>query len=231
MPSSEPMTRGYRVALGALSPVVRRWGRLEVAGLEHLPETGPVLLAGNHDSHWDPVMIGVAARFSKRQIRALAKSELWQVPRPGADPERDGAGPDRARQGRQAERWTSRSKTLRAGRLHRRLPRKGPARRGKVLRARSGLGRLALEVPEAHITLGSQSQGTLGLTELSPRRPPPPRPASSTRWAVNPDRTRTTGAEELSARLLAEIREQVPRDPAGRRRKAARRARAAADGG
>ena len=36
---------------------------------------------------------------------------------------------------------------------------------------------------------------------------------------------------ELPARLLAEIRAEVPRDPAGRRRKAARRARAAADGG
>src|SRR6185312_4995672 len=60
------------------SPVVRRWGRLEVEGLDALPATGPVLLAGNHDSYWDPVAIGVAA-LPRRQIRALAKSSLWKI--------------------------------------------------------------------------------------------------------------------------------------------------------
>ena len=37
--------------------------------------------------------------------------------------------------------------------------------------------------------------------------------------------------DDLPARLLAEIREQVPRDPAGRKRKSARRAQAAAGAG
>src|ERR1051325_11482012 len=74
----EPMTRGYRIAMRICSPIVRRWARLEVEGLEHLPEHGPVLLAGNHDSYWDPVAIGVAA-LPRRQIRALAKSSLWKI--------------------------------------------------------------------------------------------------------------------------------------------------------
>src|SRR5215210_2730364 len=65
--------------MGACSPIVRGWGRLQVTGLECLPETGPVLLAGNHDSYWDPVAIGVAA-FGRRQIRALAKHSLWDFP-------------------------------------------------------------------------------------------------------------------------------------------------------
>ena len=41
---------------------------------------------------------------------------------------------------------------------------------------------------------------------------------------VHPDARHT----DLPERLLAEIREQVPRDPAGRRRKSARRSQAAA---
>src|SRR3954468_22734657 len=71
-------TRTYRFAMAACTPWTRRWGRMEVTGLDALPASGPVLLAGNHDSKMDPVTVGVAAR-KRRQIRALAKSTLWQV--------------------------------------------------------------------------------------------------------------------------------------------------------
>src|SRR6187200_316949 len=67
----EPFTRTYRVAMAACRPLAA-WGRLRVAGLEALPRGGPVLLAGNHDSQMDPVIIGLAAA-RRRQIRALAK--------------------------------------------------------------------------------------------------------------------------------------------------------------
>src|SRR5208282_2359740 len=56
----ESTTRTYAVAMAACWPIVSRWGRLDVSGLEHLPADGPVLLAGNHDSYWDPVAVGVA---------------------------------------------------------------------------------------------------------------------------------------------------------------------------
>src|SRR5690349_24521929 len=70
-------TRTYRLAM-ALSRPIAWWGRLRVEGLESVPESGPLLIVGNHDSHWDPVMVGVAA-LRRRQIRALAKSDLWKV--------------------------------------------------------------------------------------------------------------------------------------------------------
>src|SRR5690242_6064457 len=70
-------TRTYRLAMNVNEPVAW-WGRLQVEGLEAVPERGPLLIVGNHDSHWDPVMVGVAA-LKRRQIRALAKSELWAV--------------------------------------------------------------------------------------------------------------------------------------------------------
>ena len=68
----------YRVAMAVCKPVVAAWGRLEVEGLDALPASGPVLVVGNHDSHWDPVVVGVAA-IRRRQIKALAKSTLWDV--------------------------------------------------------------------------------------------------------------------------------------------------------
>ena len=78
MADHEKLTKTYRFALGICIPTVRWWGRLEVEGLENVPPSGPLIITGNHDSYWDPVVIGIAA-IRLRQIRALAKSSLWKV--------------------------------------------------------------------------------------------------------------------------------------------------------
>jgi 1-acyl-sn-glycerol-3-phosphate acyltransferase len=51
--------------------------RLEVKGREHVPATGPVLIASNHVSVLDPPFIGGA---SPRELYFLAKEELFRVP-------------------------------------------------------------------------------------------------------------------------------------------------------
>jgi 1-acyl-sn-glycerol-3-phosphate acyltransferase len=194
-------TRTYRAVM-ALSRPVALWGRLEVEGLEKVPASGPLLIVGNHDSHWDPVMVGVAA-VKRRQIRALAKSTLWDVR--GLGPILNGMGQIPIVRGAgDKEALAKAIETLRAGACIGVFP-EGTRSRGKELRARSGVGRLALEVPEAHVTLVSIS-GTSDLTGF-PRRPRlrirfldpaggQPRPGEE--------------AAELSARLLAELRELVP---------------------
>ena len=96
MSAPEPISGTYRFAMSVCSPIIRRWGRLEASGVELLPRSGPTLVIGNHDSYWDPVAIGVAGR-ERRQIRALAKSTLWDIKPLGADPERHGSGADPAR--------------------------------------------------------------------------------------------------------------------------------------
>ena len=68
-----PLT--YRAVMAVSTPIVRWWGRLEVVGVDLLPRTDPTVLMVNHDSAWDPIVVGVAARH--RQIRALAKASLW----------------------------------------------------------------------------------------------------------------------------------------------------------
>ena len=78
MSDREKLTGMYRAALGLCVPIVRLWGRLDVEGLEHIPAQGPMMIVGNHDSYWDPVVIGIAA-IKRRQIRALSKSSLWKV--------------------------------------------------------------------------------------------------------------------------------------------------------
>lgn len=72
--------------------------RFRATGREHVPTAGPVLLVSNHQSHLDPVLIGVAC---PRQMRFLARHSLffwplgWLIHSLGAVPidrERGGLG-------------------------------------------------------------------------------------------------------------------------------------------
>jgi 1-acyl-sn-glycerol-3-phosphate acyltransferase len=55
----------------------RFYGRLKIIGLENVPRTGGVLIAGNHASNIDPVL-GWAGLRGYRHIWGIAKSELFQ---------------------------------------------------------------------------------------------------------------------------------------------------------
>jgi 1-acyl-sn-glycerol-3-phosphate acyltransferase len=192
----------YRVAMTVSRPVVSAWGRLEVEGLEALPASGPALIVGNHDSHWDPVAVGVAA-LRRRQIRALAKSTLWDVR--GLGPVLSGMGQIPIERGAGDAGALARAiEELRGGACIGVFP-EGTRSRGEVLRARSGVGRLALEVPEARLVCVA-IEGTAELTGF-PRRP---RLRTSffepTGGQARPDEE----PGEIAARLVAEIRERVP---------------------
>ena len=49
--------------------------RLEVVGADRLPVTGPAVIAPNHDSVLDGIVLGAAI---SRELRFLAKAELWR---------------------------------------------------------------------------------------------------------------------------------------------------------
>jgi 1-acyl-sn-glycerol-3-phosphate acyltransferase len=193
-------TRTYRIAMAVNLPVAR-WGRLEVSGVETVPASGPVLIVGNHDSHWDPVMIGIAQR-KRRMIRALAKSTLWDVR--GLAPVLNGMGQIPIVRGAgDAQALAKAVEALRDGSCVGVFP-EGTRSKGRVMRARSGVGRLALEVPEAHVSCVAVS-GTADLTGF------PHRPHIKVRF-FDPAGGQPRADEdpgELSARLLAEIRALV----------------------
>ena len=199
--------------MGACAPWAKWWGRMQVAGLDALPRSGPVLIAGNHDSQMDPVAVGVAAR-GHRQVRALAKSTLWDI-KPLA-PILNGMGQIPIQRGKGDVGALDRAiEALRAGACIGVFP-EGTRSLGRELRARSGIGRLAEAVPETEIVLVAVT-GTTDYARF-PKRPDVTvtfsRPAEGG-YRIGEDHG------EFAARLLGEIRAVAPISPAGRRPKPA----------
>jgi 1-acyl-sn-glycerol-3-phosphate acyltransferase len=203
--------RAYRFVLALTAPGWKWWGRLEVEGLEVIPPTGPLLVAGNHDSYWDPIAIGAAAR-PVRQIRALAKIELWKVPL--LAPVLNGMGQIPIDRGKGDTGALERAiEELRAGACIG-LFVEGTRSLGREMRARSGLGRLAEAVPEARIVCVSVT-GTVDVPKF-PRR----RPRLKVRF-FEPEGgglDAELGRTELGPRVLEQIRREAPPVVAGRRR-------------
>jgi 1-acyl-sn-glycerol-3-phosphate acyltransferase len=210
----------YRFVMAVTTPAVTWWGRLQVDGLEHLPQDGPVLLAGNHDSYWDPIAVGIAG-LPRRQIKALAKSSLWK---PGLGKVLDGMGQIPIERGTGDVHAMDRAiEELRAGACIGIFP-EGTRSLGRELRARSGYGRLAAAVPEAQLVCCTV-QGTVDIPKF-----PRSRPNLRVRFFLPRDGQPKPGESfnELGARLLAEIREHAPISHAGRRKLAQPKAKAKA---
>jgi 1-acyl-sn-glycerol-3-phosphate acyltransferase len=205
-----PLT--YATVMIVATPVVRWWGRLEVIGQDLLLASGPTILMVNHDSAWDPVVVGVAAR--RRQIRALAKSSLWKS-RPmawvldhmGQIPIERGRGDLAA--------LTAAIDHLRQGQCIGIFP-EGTVSRGRQMRVLSGAGRLALAVPGTRV-LGVRITGAVDIIRF-PRRPAIRvaffEPASG---QPKPDDSAIT----LTRRVMTEVRAQAPAAIPGRAKRRA----------
>jgi len=69
-----------RLATWIVLPTLRVWTRRTWTGQDNLPRTGGVILAANHMSHVDPLVIANFVYGAGRWPRYLAKASLWKVP-------------------------------------------------------------------------------------------------------------------------------------------------------
>ncbi|MDP9115840.1 MAG: 1-acyl-sn-glycerol-3-phosphate acyltransferase [Actinomycetota bacterium] len=212
-----PMTPAYRGVIRLTTPIMTRWSRLVVTGVEHLPSSGPTLLVANHESYWDPIAIAVAAR-SRRQVRALAKSTLWRVAPiawlmngMGHIPIVRGVTNDAA--------ISTATQALADGACIGVFP-ESTRSLGRSLRARSGAGRLILSVPGTQIVCVR----VVGATDVVRV---PKRPTVRVEFFAPRGGGPQAGedAAALMTRLTAEIREGAPCAIPGRRRTAAKHRR------
>ena len=75
MSEPEPM---YRLIEVVLRPAIGWWFSWQLDGMDRVPAGGPLLVAGNHVSHFDPLAHGFFLSRAGRRPRYLAKSELWR---------------------------------------------------------------------------------------------------------------------------------------------------------
>jgi 1-acyl-sn-glycerol-3-phosphate acyltransferase len=67
----------YALVRAIVGPWMRIWFRMHVSGAEHIPDSGPAIIAPNHKSFWDSFFIAVCTR---RHVRFMAKTELIEAP-------------------------------------------------------------------------------------------------------------------------------------------------------
>ena len=73
---ASPVPFLYRVLRGPLRQALTRWFDLRVDGLEHLPSSGPYLIAANHHNYLDGVVLGVTV---PEPISFLVMPRVWRA--------------------------------------------------------------------------------------------------------------------------------------------------------
>jgi 1-acyl-sn-glycerol-3-phosphate acyltransferase len=177
--------------------------RLRASGKEHIPRAGGFVLSANHLSNLDPWALGLPL-FPHRQIRFMAKAELYRFP---LKPIIDAAGAFRVRRGEgDTEAIATAVQLAREGEVVAIFPegtrRKKGLKKTRAARPHTGAVRVALEaeVPLIPAAIG----GTDRLKRLGPLRV-----AYGTPIVLDDlrDRDEREAAETGTERLMAAIAE------------------------
>ncbi|HEY3373927.1 MAG TPA: lysophospholipid acyltransferase family protein [Candidatus Aquicultor sp.] len=68
----------YKLVCALLALYMKPAYRYEITGKENIPKKGPVILAANHMSYFDPIMIAFVGK--PRPVNFMAKAELIKIP-------------------------------------------------------------------------------------------------------------------------------------------------------
>lgn len=129
--------------LGWFRVHMRIFHRIQVEGLENIPETGPLIIACNHISNADPpALCGFTAL--KRDINILAKKELFKIPVMGTILRMGGAIPlERSRPGGDLSALRDAFTVLKENRCLIIFPEGTRSKTGKRLKAKTGVALFA----------------------------------------------------------------------------------------
>jgi putative phosphoserine phosphatase/1-acylglycerol-3-phosphate O-acyltransferase len=147
----------YHMIRPFVRPTSFPYARFDIAGVEHIPSSGPVLLAANHRSYFDVAALALVAARIGRPVRFLGKKEMFDAPvvgpvarAIGGIPVDRGSGSDRPLRAAEA--------ALRAGEVVIVLP-QGTIPRGEAffdvdLKGKTGTARLAASTGAVVVPIG-----------------------------------------------------------------------------
>ena len=140
-----------------IRPLFRIFFSVEYHGIENVPLTGPAIIAGNHPSYLDPVLVALPVR---RRIRYMAWDALFKVPLLGPVIRALGAFPVDIRKGRGEAAFLKAVEVLRSGEALGIFPEGQRSEQGPMGELRAGVARLALETgaPIVPVTIGGASR-------------------------------------------------------------------------
>jgi glycerol-3-phosphate dehydrogenase (NAD(P)+) len=186
----------YWIARAILQPAIHVWFRISRTGREHIPRSGPVILASNHRSFLDPFVIGCCLR---RPVYFVAKQELFENRLIGWLLNCLGAFPVRRGQSDEEAIATSRA-ILARGDVLVIFPEGTRIRTGSLGTPKRGVGRMALEsgAPVIPVAVLGSERARRG-------------------WAIRPVKVRIRcgrpltfpRVDEASPHLAAEVSERI----------------------
>jgi 1-acyl-sn-glycerol-3-phosphate acyltransferase len=194
-----------------LTPIFYVVFRIRITDSRQVPESGPVILAANHQSFCDSLFIPLSVR---RRVTYLAKAEYFDDPKQawfyrgvGQIPIRRGGGDESRRA------LDTAAEVLAAGKIIALYPEGTRADDGQLHRGRTGVARMALETGAPVIPVGIR--GTTEVQPIGSRFMRPFRPVGlrfgEPRW-LRPADVDAAGDEHRALRqftdaLMAEISE------------------------
>ena len=184
--------------------------------MEHIPRTGPVLLAANHRSYFDVAALALVVARLGRPARFMGKKEIFDAPLVGSVARALG-GISVERGGRSDQALRAAGAALRAGEVVLVLPQgtipRGPAFFDPELRGRTGTARLAASSGAPVIPIG-----IWGTDKVWPRSARTPdvtlvfRPPTVTVRVGEPLSLSLTDAEADTATIMAAIAALLPEE-------------------
>ena len=133
----------YWLVKAILTPVLRFFFRVRVEGIEHLPESGPAILASNHLSFSDSIFLPLVVR---RRVTFVAKAEYFDDPKTAWFFRAVGQIPIKRGGGSASQRaLDSAREVLEAGQLFGIYPEGTRSPDGRLYKGHTGVARLALK--------------------------------------------------------------------------------------
>ncbi len=69
-----------RRVLDITNPLFVPYAKFDIAGEEHIPDSGPAIVVGNHRSYFDPMAVAMVLARTNRTVRFLGKKEVFDAP-------------------------------------------------------------------------------------------------------------------------------------------------------